>query len=316
MFSNTTKKQMYSFNTPIVLIVFNRTKYLEKIFEVLKKLKPKTLYIAADGPREEIKRDLKNCNLVRNLVLEKIDWDCKIYKKFREKNSGLKININEAIDWCFEQENECIILEDDCLPDISFFEFCKFTLNKYRQIKKIKMISGNYYFKNILSQNSYYFSNCPGTHGWAIWKDRWLENDKKMKSWNGLKEFFWLIYFFNFNISVAHYFYQKFKLSYLEEIKSWDYQLLFSIWKNNGLIIRPYKNLCKHIGWGPDSTHGKGDDTFPELKNSLMKFPIKSPHKIKINIKLDNLEHKHIRKIYFFRYLVKLIKLNFLKIFK
>ena len=54
--------------------------------------------------QEKKLRDLKNCNLVRNLVLEKIDWDCKIYKKFREKNSGLKININEAIDWCFEQE--------------------------------------------------------------------------------------------------------------------------------------------------------------------------------------------------------------------
>ena len=74
--------------------------------------------------------------------------------------------------------------------------------------------------------------------------------------------------------------------------------------------------MCKLIGWGPDSTHGKGNDTFPELKNSFMKFPMKSPDKVKINVKLDNLEHKYIRKIYFFSYLINLIKLNFLKIFK
>ena len=93
-----------------------------------------------------------------------------------------------------------------------FFEFCKFTLNKYRENKKIKMISEIIILKDILSKNSYYFSNCPGTHGWAIWKDRWLENDKKMKSWKGFG-IFWLIYFFNFNISVAHYFIKN--LSYL-----------------------------------------------------------------------------------------------------
>ncbi len=316
MFSNTTKKQMNNFNTPLVLIIFNRTKYLEKIFEVLKILKPQKLYIVADGPRKNVKEDLENCNLVRNLVLKKINWDCKIYKKFREKNIGLKMNINEGIDWCFEQESECVVLEDDCLPDISFFEFCKFTLNKYRKVKKVKMISGNYYFENVLSKNSYYFSKCPGTHGWAIWRDRWLENDKKMSKWKGYKEFVWLVIFFNFNISIAHYFYQKFKLSYLEKINSWDYQLLFSIWKNDGFIIRPYKNLCKHIGWGPDSTHGKGNDTFPDVKNSFMTFPITSPDKIIINNKLDSLEHKHIRKIYFFSYTIKLIKLNLLKIFK
>tara|TARA_B110000967_G_scaffold207441_1_gene256818 strand:+ start:1978 stop:2940 length:963 start_codon:yes stop_codon:yes gene_type:complete len=315
MFLNTTKKKNQEFNTPILLIIFNRPQYIKKILEVLKKTKPQTLYIAADGPRTEVEADIINCTMVKELILKNIDWDCKVFKKFRSKNIGLKKNINDAIDWCFEYEQNCIILEDDCLPDESFFKFCQFALHEYEDNKKIKIISGNYYMEHIVTKNSFYFSRCPGTHGWAIWKDRWQENDKKMSDWKGFREFFWLFYFFKFNFSIAHFFYQKFKLSFYGKINSWDYQLLYSIWKKDGLIIRPYKNLCKHIGWGADSTHGKGNDTFPGLNISKMKFPIVIPPEITINEKLDSLEHKLVRKIYFFRYFLRLIKFNVMKIF-
>ena len=291
---------------PILIIAFNRPELLIKLIKSIEKFKPNKIYFACDGPRN--KTDRKKCQLVKKIIEMNIQWNCKIFKKIQNKNIGVKLNINNALDWFFKNEDMGIILEDDCQPSESFFYFCKELLLKYKNNKKVKLISGNYYHANITEKNSYYFSRCPGTHGWASWKRVWEENDKKMISWKGKVEFFWLLKFFNFDLVKAHYFYKKFSDSYFGIIKSWDYQLLYSIWKNNGLIVRPYKSLCKHIGWGDNATNSKRPDQHPEVIVKEIEFPIIHPSKFKHNKQLDDIEIKKTRNLYFWKYLKYKIK--------
>ena len=42
-----------SFNTPILLIVLLDQKKTKNLFEIIKKIKPKRLFVSADGPREK-----------------------------------------------------------------------------------------------------------------------------------------------------------------------------------------------------------------------------------------------------------------------
>jgi len=293
---------------PILIIAFNRPELTKQLIGKIKSVKPSKIYIAADGPRSHVVNEVNLCEQTQNLFQTEIDWNCTVNKKFRTNNVGCKKNINEALDWFFSNEEMGIVIEDDCEVNNSFFRFCEELLIKYKNNNKIKIISGNYYFQNEVKKDSYYFSRCPGTHGWATWKNTWFKNDKEMKSWYGLTDFFWLVLFFKFDIVKAHYFFKKFSYSYYGIINSWDYQLLYSIWKSNGLIIRPYTSLSKHIGWGSDATHSKRNDQHPEVKIHDLEFPLTHPKNINVNNKLDNCEIKQIRNLNFFVYIFYKIK--------
>jgi len=296
---------------PILIIAFNRPDLLIKLIKSLENLKPSKLYFACDGPRKNNKNDQEKCENIKKIIERNIVWNCKVYKKIQTENIGVKLNINGALDWFFQNEEMGIILEDDCDFNFSFYKFCNELLLRYRNYNNIKIISGNYYHGNILEKNSYYFSKCPGTHGWATWRRTWNENDKNMITWNGKFEFLWLVRFFKFDIVKAHYFYKKFSDSYNGYIKSWDYQLLYSVWKKNGLIIRPFKSLSKHIGWGDEATHSKRPDQHPDVVIKNMEFPLIHPKIIKTNNYLDNLEIKKIRNLNFFKYIIYKLRKKF-----
>ena len=104
------------FETPILYIIFNRIDTVQQTFPVIKKQKPKHLYVAADGPRIEKSGEAEKCNQVRNWVLSQIDWDCEVKTLFREDNLGCGKGPASAISWFFENVEQGIILEDDCLP--------------------------------------------------------------------------------------------------------------------------------------------------------------------------------------------------------
>jgi len=147
---------MKQFEKPILFIVFKRLDTTKRVFEQIKKLKPLKLYIASDGPRNESEK--AKVLQVREFILKNIDWDCKVKTKFRDKNLGVGFGPNDAIDWFFSHEEEGIILEDDCLPSISFFYFCQELLDMYRDNKKIGVIQGFSPFSQKDYPYSYFFS--------------------------------------------------------------------------------------------------------------------------------------------------------------
>ena len=183
----TTLEQSKTFSVPILFIVFNRPEVTARVFEMIRKIKPEKLFIAADGPRDTINNEYENTLLVRKIV-ENIDWPCLINKRYSEKNLGCKIAVSSAITWFFDNVEEGIILEDDCLPNLSFFYFCRDLLERYKNTDRVKVISGtNFLSTHDKAKYDYYFSNFPQIWGWATWKRAWAEYDLQMRDYPRFK---------------------------------------------------------------------------------------------------------------------------------
>jgi hypothetical protein len=169
-------------NTPVLFLIFNRPNTTEQVFEAIAKAKPRCLFVAADGPRTDKEGEAEKCQAVRDII-KRVDWDCEVKTLFREQNLGCKEAVSSAITWFFEQVEEGIILEDDCLPSDSFFSFCAELLEKYRDDKRIMMISGDNFQDGIQRGDaSYYFSSVPWIWGWATWRRAWRLYDREMQT--------------------------------------------------------------------------------------------------------------------------------------
>ena len=109
------------FEIPILLITFNRPVHTQKVLVEIIKQNPNKLYIFQDGPRDYLNSDKEKCKEVRSLILNTFNLliESKVY--FSNINLGCGLGPKTAIDWFFENEVQGIIIEDDCLPNYSFF---------------------------------------------------------------------------------------------------------------------------------------------------------------------------------------------------
>ncbi|MDG2432911.1 nucleotide-diphospho-sugar transferase [Flavobacterium sp.] len=278
-----------TFNTPILFLVFNRPHYTQQVFEAIRAAKPKQLFIAADGPREDIASDIANCEAVKDIIAN-VDWDCEVKNLFRDKNLGCGLAPSSAITWFFEHVEQGIILEDDCLPSASFFPFCQEMLERYKNDFRINSICGTNLLKEWESgNNSYFFSKESGIWGWATWRRAWLEYDYKVAKWNDhrVKELF-LEQFENTSQRAAYEYALDKAVSNIA-VTFWDYQWVFSRISNSQFGIIPSVNLISNIGFGADATHTF--DANSEISNLVAQeicFPIIHPMSIMIDHKYDH----------------------------
>jgi hypothetical protein len=295
-------------DTPILFITFKRPDTTRKVFEEIRKAKPKKLFLAQNYPRGKKFEDTENWKEVRSII-ENIDWDCEIKRLYRDYYLEVKVSVSSALDWFFSHVEEGIILEDDCVPDQSFFPFCQELLEKYRDDKRIMMISGdNFQFGRNGTKDSYYFSRYFHIWGWATWKRAWKYYDVDMKVWPEICDNGYLN-----NIllekSVVKYWESVFNLVYNGVINTWDYQWVFSCWIQGGLSIMPNQNLVSNIGFDMIGTHTKGDSIFSKMATKNMKFPLMHPDYMIRDLKAD----KYTEKIWFSNTesLKNLLKLKF-----
>jgi hypothetical protein len=246
------------------------------VFSVIRQIKPVRLFIAADGPRTTIPGEVEQCNIVRKYVLDNIDWDCEVKILFRDENLGCGKSVSGAITWFFEQVEQGIILEDDCVPSISFFSYCEELLEKYKDNHLIYHIAGYNPLGITKTKNSYYFARIQHCWGWATWKQAW---DKYNYNINELDDFIKenkINGVFKRKCD-REYWLSIFKKMEKHEIDTWDYQWTYTIFKNNGLCINPSLNLISNIGFGSDSTHTFEADSIynnqPRYDISIIKHP-------------------------------------------
>jgi len=131
--------------TPVLFIIFNRLATTKRVFGAIRQAKPERLFIAADGPRHRCSGEEQKVRAVRDYVLGHIDWECQVKTLFSDKNLGCQKGPVTAIDWFFENESEGIILEDDCVPDPSFFRYAEEMLDRYRDDERVMVISGQHF---------------------------------------------------------------------------------------------------------------------------------------------------------------------------
>src|ERR1700750_1760932 len=108
---------------PVALFIFNRPRLTAKVYERIRAVRPRKFLVIADGPRSSRSGEDKLCQETREIVASP-DWPCELITNFASKNLGCKRRVSSGLDWLFQQCPEAIILEDDCLPSLSFFKFC------------------------------------------------------------------------------------------------------------------------------------------------------------------------------------------------
>lgn len=242
-------------NYPILLIIFNRPRATEKVFESIRAAKPSRLYVAADGPRDNSEDDYQRCDEAKQIAT-KIDWPCELHTLFREKNLGCKLGPATAIDWFFKHEECGIILEDDVLPLPSFYLFCNELLEKYRDDERVTMISGcNLISKRFRPIESYFFVQHTHIWGWATWRRAWMNFDVTIRTWPLWKEQGGLLESLGGDTNAAEYWTKAFDAVHRYEMDAWDYQWTYACWRAGGLSVLPEYNLTQNLGFGVDATH-------------------------------------------------------------
>ncbi|WCT12739.1 nucleotide-diphospho-sugar transferase [Mucilaginibacter jinjuensis] len=244
----------YKTHSPVLLLLFNRPDTTRRVFEAIRLAAPARLYIAADGPRKDREQEAVLCVEAKEVV-NHIDWPCEVKTLFREQNLGCKEAVSSAIDWFFEQEEEGIILEDDCLPSNDFFRFCDQMLERYRFDTRIRHIGGsNLQQGKQWGEASYYCSNLTHVWGWASWRRVWQQYDKELTAYTAEDVQNAFANIFTEPI-IVNTWVQMFKQLNAGQIDTWDYQLTFINFFNNSLSIIPNVNLISNIGFGDGATH-------------------------------------------------------------
>ena len=273
--------------TAILFLVFNRPKITREVFQMIRKAKPPRLYVAGDGARNNKDGEEEQIAKVRKIATN-VDWPCDVKTLFRDKNLGCKKAVSEAITWFFENEEKGIILEDDCLPHLDFFNFCENLLDYYDKDEKIICITGvNFQNGKIRGDGSYYFSKFNHCWGWASWKRAWQKYQKDILFWpTWSKSDEWLKHTPD---NVEQKFWKKiFDQVYAGKIDTWDYQWTASSWYQNGLTITPNVNLVSNIGFGDNSTHTKDkNDKAANIPTKEIGI-FKHPKVVQRNIEADN----------------------------
>jgi hypothetical protein len=267
------------FDIPVALIVYNRPEFTRRLIAALRPACPRHILIIADGPNLERSGDDTRCQQVRAAVAE-IDWPCEVELNAADNNLGCRKRPQTGLAWVFERVQEVIVLEDDCIPDPTFFPFCRELLIRYRDDPRVMIVSGMSILSHVpCGPESYYFSIHSNCHGWATWRRTWAIYDDNIDSWPTLRSTDWLQRIVG-DRRDALFWAERFDMV-RNGFDAWDFQLVFSCWKAGGLSIRPRHDLVQNIGYGPDATHTFDPQSDrPKSRAKPMTFPIVHPKQI------------------------------------
>lgn len=273
--------------TPIIFIIFKRPETTQKVFEAIRQARPKKLFVIADGPRVDRLGEAEKCSKTR-MILDQVDWDCEVIKDFSQENLGCEARVISGLDWVFSLVEQAIVLEDDCLPHPTFFQFCDELLNKYKDDERIMTICGT----NVLGQwkphlQSYHLSLYGKGWGWASWRRAWKHFDVSMKNWPHpeMKQRIKDILCDEEQYRVRC---RRFDDAYIGKPNvGWDAQWLFARLSQSGMSIVPSQNLVSNIGFGEDATHTKVISSDLLIPTYSISFPLKEPVGLTVDREYD-----------------------------
>ncbi|GAB2779028.1 hypothetical protein HNQ93_001558 [Hymenobacter luteus] len=270
-------------HTPVLLLIFNRPATTRRVFEAIRRARPRRLYIAADGPRATHPEDAARCAAARAEVA-RVDWPCEVFTLFRTSNLNCGVGPASALNWFFEHEEAGIILEDDCVPAPSFFRFCEELLAHYRHDTRVLHIGGNNFSREArrpqpAGADSYFFSTQVNSWGWATWRRAWRLYDFHLSQYHRLAAQGKLRGLYSSWLE------NRYRLGKIRSVVGlpqppdvWDYQWHFTVAAHSGLCIVPAVNLVGNIGFGEQGTHTlDATDAFADIPTTDLAFPLQHP---------------------------------------
>lgn len=306
---------MYQLNTPIVFLIFRRPDTTQRVFERIAQAKPKQLFVVADGPRTP--EEAQKCQEAR-AIINQVNWDCEVYTHYADQNMGLRMRISSGLNWVFEQVEQAIILEDDCLPHPTFFRYCEELLEKYKDYERVMHISGDNfgYQRPTGVVDSYYFSMFAHVWGWATWRRAWAKYDVDITSWGDSA--FRETVLSRFPKNHRAYWRYMWNLTYHGQKKTWDYQWAYTCIAHEGLCAMPYENQITNIGMGAEGTNTKNSESsLANLYTSDIYFPLEHPTHMIHNSDADALStYLFFRQTSLLRRLKRKVKMLWMKFTK
>lgn len=273
--------------TPVLFLVFNRPEKTQKVFDIVKKVKPNKLYVAADAPRQNNSNDINLCKQVRDIV-RNVDWECETHYLFHDNNLGCSLAGKTAWDWFFSQEEEMIFIEDDGLPSLSFFYYCQEMLNYYRNNNKIAYIGGACYGMRYGDATYFFTSHGVSTVGMATWKrvydlyEYHIESYQNIRNTKQFKK--------NFISNFEYRWWIKKFDDYFEKVinglqpNTYDIQMSYLLRKYNLVCAYTNVNFISHIGYDL-----QGSNTIVEPNSSVAKRFGNKP-----TCEIDKIDHPKI----------------------
>jgi hypothetical protein len=286
------------FDVPIALFIFKRYETVLRIMDVIRKIKPHRLYLIGDGPRNQ--EENNDIIIAREKIEASIDWDCEVIKNYALKNRGVYENIAGGAKWVLKQEPYAIFLEDDNLPERTFFEFCSEMLNMYEYDERILWICGTNYLEKYspADGSDYVFTKHLMPCGWASWASKFERcYDGELNIFRDphlikkIKKSYLNKALYRQQISSAKY--ELYRKSKGLKFASWDFQMALSIRANDMYGICPRNNQIKNIGVDSLSTHGGTSFSnemtrrFCGIESYALEFPLKHPNKVVIDNKFE-----------------------------
>jgi len=283
---------MASTQTPVALFIFNRPDTTARVFARIAAARPSRLFVVADGPRPAVPADAEACAATR-AITEAVDWPCEVRRDYAPANLGCGRRVASGLDWVFSQVEEATILEDDCVPDPSFFPFCEELLDRFRTDERVMAISGdNFQGGRWRTRYSYYFSAVPHAWGWATWRRAWQHFDLEMLLWPEIRDGGWLADLFH-DRHAARYWTEIFDAMLQHRIDTWDYQWFFACWAQGGLTVLPSVNLVSNIGFDGRATHTRIPTPRAMVPTGEMAFPLLHPPYVVRDAQADRRTQRH-----------------------
>jgi hypothetical protein len=279
----------WELRAPVAMLIFNRPETTARVFERVREARPPKLLVVADGPRPERPDEAERTAAAR-AVIEGVDWECELLTEYSEANLGCRRRVSSGLDWVFETVEEAIVLEDDCVPEPSFFRFCDELLERYREEERLMHISGdNFQSGRRVGQGSYYFTRYPHVWGWASWRRAWRHHDVELREWTALDETGKDSLLLEFEDPAERSFWRwAWDGAATGAIDTWDLQWVFTGISRGRLSVNPNVNLVSNIGFGDESTH-TGDDEggVGALPTEEIAFPLRDPERIERDPEAD-----------------------------
>jgi len=281
--------------TPVCFLVFNRPETTSRVFEEIRRARPPKLLVVADGPRLDRPGEAEKCDAVR-AIIEQVDWPCEVLKNYTNTNMGCKRRVSSGLDWVFETVPEAIILEDDCVPDPSFFRYVEELLTRYRDDERVMVIAAlHFHGAAHTPPHSYFFSRYNHVWGWASWRRAWQYYDREISLWPALRDTDWLLAIGGGSKAFQQYWTKIFDTVHLGRVDTWDYQWTFSCWAQSGLAILPARNLVTNVGFGEDATHTKDNGgAHASLQLEALNFPLSHPLTMVRDFAADEWSDRHV----------------------
>jgi len=273
---------------PVLVLGFNRPERLRELLLSLPLNRISQVFVSLDGPRGNRSSDVTSCAMSLQ-VAQEFQRSHPITIRQAKENQGTAIAVPAGIDWFFEHVEYGIILEDDCKPSESFFDFAAELLPYYKEDQRILMVSGNnYHYDRLLDPNAYVFSRHGHIWGWATWRRAWKFYDHSMEGWPELRRSSWLDKVCSGNERAAQYWRWVFDQTVRDRVEAWDYRWTFAMWKVGGLSIVPPRNLVENTGFDESSTNTtECPDWYHRIPRGPIQLPLLHPTKVEADEIMD-----------------------------